>query len=276
MSPRTRRTLLFLLTPALFVFGCLGTVQDCRGSVETVSAMQLFKPSDLIPPVVQTPPAQTSSTTAQTESAVPSGFLVADAHVSDSFVQEINRDATLLPAKLLKALSLDGYKIEISHTVTEAVPSARNEQVRGYAPHSTWDAVFGMFNRTSRKVVMAEFAQPQNSMDADRLITLTIPERRSGILRHEFGHAVDDYLANFSHTPEFRQAYEKGKIGLTSAEKSLLWYYLQAGDAGPEETFAELFASLEQTACDRSSDQLLHKHFSELADLIRTKIASIQ
>ena len=239
-----------------------------------MGAMQLFKPSDLAPPANQ-PTTEQKSSASQPDSTVPAGFLVANGHVSNSFMQEINRDTSILPSKLLKALSRGGYKIEMSHTVTEAVPAARNEQVRGYAPHSTWDAVFGMFNRSSHKVVMAEFAQPQSSKDPEHLITLNIPERRSGILRHEFGHAVDDYLANFSHTPEFRQAYDKGKTGLTAAEKSVLWYYLQKGDAGAEETFAELFASLDQTACDRNSDELLHKHFSELSDLIRTKIGSI-
>jgi hypothetical protein len=107
------------------------------------------------------------------------------------------------------------------------------------------------------------------------MVPLRDAQRRDGILRHEFGHAVDQYLGNYSHTPEFVAAYNKGARSISGYEARVLSYYLQPGDAGREETFAELFASLNGVACDRNSDILLRNHFPELVSLIRNRVAKV-
>lgn len=240
------------------------------------SSMQTFSMQDFAPVLrgFQQPPFLMEPAAAQS-SDIPAGMMIVQKSVSPDFIREIEGVSSTLPANALRALAKAGYKIELSHTVTDAVPSARNQQVRGYEPHSTWDSVYGMFNRSSRKVVMAEYAQVSNGLGGKHPATLTNAQRRQGIMRHEFGHAIDDYLGNFSHSAAFRAAYAKGKATVSRQEASVLSYYLQSGDAGAEETFAELFASMDGTGCDRSSDILLQNHFGELVGLIRNKLATI-
>lgn len=207
--------------------------------------------------------------------ALPAALLETEQAVSTDFVQEIQRDLRKVPMNLLVALSNSGYRIVISESLVNAVPAARNQQVRGYQPHSTWDTVYGMFNRTTRRVVMAEKALQPDPTGRTSMVPLRDAQRRDGILRHEFGHAVDQYLGNFSHTPAFVAAYNKGAASISGYEARTLNYYLQPGDAGREETFAELFASLNDVACDRNSDILLRNHFPELVQLIRARVAKV-
>ncbi len=209
-------------------------------------------------------------------SVVPAGLIQKDDDVSPGFLEEIKRGLAKIPVNILQALDRDGYQITLSKTVTEAVPAAKNQQVRGYQPHATWNTVYGMFNRTTGQIVMAEKAQQDDQYGRPVLMPLKDLQRREGIIRHECGHAVDQYLGHLSHSPEFKQAYDKGLKSISAPERKVLSYYLQPGDAGREETFAEIFASLNEYACDRSSDILLRNHFPELVKLIQTKAAAIK
>jgi hypothetical protein len=261
-----------LMIPA---WGQTGFVQEYTdGSQGVVASMNMPGPMQLFrlePLPVSTPPTPRPHT-----DGLPDGLLVVDGEVSKPFIQEIERDVRKLPQQALTALAKAGYKIQLARTVTDAVPAARNQQVRGYEPHSTWNSVYGMFNRTTRKVVMAEFAEHGENGGGGDFTRLEDRQRRQGILRHEFGHAVDNYLGNFSHTAKFRNAYEKELAAIGKGDREWLYYYLQPGDAGPEETFAELFASLDQTACDKRSDDMLHHYFPELTRLIRSQLATMK
>jgi hypothetical protein len=209
------------------------------------------------------------------QSPVPQGFLQIEA-VSPEFTQEIIEAAATLPSAAINALMKAGYRIELSHSVPDAVPSSRNQQVRGYAPHSTWNDVFGMFNRTTSKIIMAQYAQLPDSHHKNDISQLTNRQRRLGILRHEFGHALDEYMGNFSHGASFKQVYEFERENITGDEKKTLSYYLQSGDAGREETFAELFAAHNGMGCDQVSDALLQERFPNLTQLIATQVASLK
>jgi hypothetical protein len=208
-------------------------------------------------------------------SVIPDGLIEANSGVSRGFIQEIDRGLGKIPVNILRALAKGGYRVNMSESLVDAVPQARNQQVRGYQAHSTWDTVYGMFNRTTKRVVMAEKAMQPDPIGKMSMVPLRDQQRREGILRHEFGHAVDQYLGNFSHTPEFKAAYDKGMKYISTYEAKVLNYYLQPGDAGKEETFAEIFASLEQTACDPNSDILLKNHFPELVSLVRNRVSKI-
>lgn len=245
----------------------------CSAAHASQGAMNVFRwttPSieeDADPIVTSAPLAS------EPEHHLPNGFLKIDG-VSDDFVGEIEDAASTLPQAAVKALCKAGYKIELSRTVPDAVPTSRNQQVRGYEPHSTWNEVFGMFNRTTAKIIMAQYAQLPGDKNSV-LSQLDDKQRRRGILRHEFGHALDAYLGNFSHTSAFAQIYKEEKTTVTGAEQKTLAYYLQAGDAGREETFAELFASLDGMGCDRNSDVMLQKRFPRLLKLITTRLSAL-
>lgn len=214
----------------------------------------------------------TSSTTpdsSNNRSGTLDPIFVRVSRVSDSFVKEIIADASELPSKLRSALAKAGYHIAISPSLADAVPAARDTQVRGYKAFVTWNQLFGMFNRRSKSLIMAEKAEASDG----KVTTLEEKNIRAGILRHEFGHAVDQYLQYPSHSLPFAQAYAQGVARLNSDERQTLNYYLQPGKAGKEEVFAEIFAILHKDACNPESDRLLRAKFPELLAIMNTIIS---
>lgn len=255
-----------LIAIAAVVVSSLLSLQATRAATHEVSgAMQIFHLNQAFRPITPIRPT----------SAVVRDLVESNANVSHEFVQEIEFGLTKIPDNVLRALSSHGYRVLISESLVDAVPAAKNQQVRGYQPHSTWDTVYGMFNRNTRRVVMAEKALQAESSGRRAMVPLRDRQRREGILRHEFGHAVDQYLGNYSHSPEFIAAYEQGAKTISTHEAKVLSYYLQKGHAGREETFAEIFASLDDYACDRKSDILLKNHFPELVSLVRNRVSKI-
>lgn len=194
--------------------------------------------------------------------------------VSQSFNTEISSALGTIPQNYLNALGRQGYRVVLSRMLTDVVPDANHQQVRGYERHTTWNSVYGMFNRTRKRLVMAELAEQPN-LGRD-LTPLRNKQRRVGIVRHEFGHAVDQYLGNYSHSPEFLKAIQTAQKDLTPWERESLSYFLQPGKAGAEETFAELFACLNGDGCDSSQDQVLRNHFGTALSLIDHKVSTIK
>lgn len=192
--------------------------------------------------------------------------------VTAQFITEISQDAAQLPETWKGKLTKAGYKIAMSRTLFDSVPSARGQQVRGYKSSATWSQVFGMFDRRRRRVVMAELAK-QTENEKSALVTLNDQQTRAGILRHEFGHAIDDYLRYPSHGRSFAQAYAVGVPRLNAHDKTVLNYYLQVGIAGKEEMFAELFAIKGGVACDPIADDLLRQKFPEAMSVVNSTIS---
>lgn len=188
--------------------------------------------------------------------------------ISNAFTQEVQEALKSVPVPIQKALEKAGYTVVLCQSVPSAVPDARYQKVRGYSAHTSWSEVAGMFDRRNKRVVLAE-----QGREHGKPVT---PERRVGILRHEIGHAFDNYLGNFSHSPAFKRAYASAAAKIPAAEKEPLSYYLQPGSGGIEETFAELFASCSGQGCDRAIDQLLHKRFPSLVAMIENVLARYQ
>jgi hypothetical protein len=265
---RQHKSIVKAIAVASVILTSLTSLQVTSAASQEVSgAMQIFH--------LDRAPINFGYTAINQPSVIPRGLTEADSGVSRGFIEEIDRGLGKIPVNILRALTSSGYRISINQSLVDAVPAARNQQVRGYQAHSTWDTVYGMFNRTTKRVVMAEKAMQPDGVGRMAMVPLRDQQRREGIIRHEFGHAVDQYLGNFSHTPEFIAAYDKGAKSISSYEAKVLNYYLQPGDAGREETFAEIFASLNEAACDRNSDILLKNHFPELVLLIKYKVNKI-
>lgn len=103
---------------------------------------------------------------------------------------------------------------------------------------------------------------------------------------HEFGHALDAALANFSHGPKFEEAFGKDILKVSDKEKGTLSYFTYADEAVPdpknrfdaakEEVFAEIFAtSLGLGACPKKIDGLLGQKFHEVGNLIKATVDGI-
>lgn len=243
----------------VFTHNSLWTAPQIVGQTPAASPM----------PVLQAPTALAPVPAARTHP-----LLKRNANVSDAFAKEIAQQFTCVPANVRAALQRSGYHLTLSRTVPSAVPSTLGKQVRGYQRTTTWNNIFGMFNRGSKQVIMAEYAESEGA--SPQLVTLTDTRRRLGILKHECGHAVDEMLQNYSHSAAFASAYNKGVARLSRAyDRQMLEYYLQAGDAGKEEAFAEVFAIACGNGCHPDTDALLRRNFPELIALISRRIQSV-
>lgn len=205
-----------------------------------------------------------------------SSLILRKESVTDAFVREVQGALTGVPVNVRSALQRSGYHVTVAKTVPSAVPSSSGKQVRGYVHSATWNNVYGMFNRASKQVIMAEYAESEKSGGAPRMATLNDPRRRHGILKHECGHAVDQLLNNFSHSPAFANAYNLGIARLNANERKVLDYYLQAGHAGKEEAFAEIFAISCGNGCHRDTDYLFQSYFPELLGLVGQRVKGIR
>lgn len=193
--------------------------------------------------------------------------------VTPAFVNLIAQDAKQLPESWKEHLANAGYRIVLSRTLFDSVPAAKGQQVRGYKSTARWSQIFGMFDRRKRRVVMAELAK-RTEQEKSPLVALNDQQTRAGILRHEFGHAIDDYLKYPSHGRSFDQAYAAGLTRLNKSDKQVLKYYLQHGGAGKEEMFAELFATTNGIACDPVADKLLRQKFPEAMAVVEQTLGS--
>lgn len=229
-------------------------------------------------PAVPVPTVLTPAPAVRTQDSLTAPYVISlmkrNANVSDAFAREIAQQFTCIPTNVRAALQRSGYHLTLSRTVPSAVPSTLGRQVRGYQRTTTWNNIFGMFNRGSKQVIMAEYAESEGA--EPQLVTLPDSRRRLGILKHECGHAVDEMLQNYSHSAAFAVAYNKGVARLsTDYDRQMLEYYLQVGDAGKEEAFAEVFAIACGNGCHPDTDALLRRNFPELIALISRRIQSV-
>ncbi len=260
-----------------FTHNSLWTAPELAGQTLAAPPLPGLPASTALAPAVRTPPPAAAGRPRVVDSLTAPyvmSLMKRNANVSEAFAREIAQQFTCIPINVRAALQRSGYHLTLSRTVPSAVPSTRGRQVRGYQRTTTWNNIFGMFNRGSKQVIMAEYAESEGA--APQLVTLNDGRRRLGILKHECGHAVDEMLQNYSHNAAFAAAYNKGVARLsTDYDRRMLEYYLQAGDAGKEEAFAEVFAIACGNGCHPDTDALLRRNFPELIALISRRIQSV-
>mgnify|MGYP002630234085 CR=1 FL=1 len=110
---------------------------------------------------------------------------------------------------------------------------------RGWPAGTTWDSAEGLAN--GPPAFIAEEFRPIGQRKFIK------SKRIPGVLRHEIGHAYDhaiNPLQDLSQSPEFLAAFRKDKAAMNSIVRGNLKYFIQRGDAGPSEAFAEGFAAI--------------------------------
>ncbi|MFD8249620.1 hypothetical protein [Nocardia sp. NPDC059691] len=107
----------------------------------------------------------------------------------------------------------------IDGPVTDVLPELRGVTPRGWPRKKTWDGVPGLYNKSTRRVVLGGRGKHD-------CVSLAV---------HETGHAFDRAIGNASESVEFRKLYDK----MDTREP----YFAQPGNAGREETFAEGLAA---------------------------------
>jgi len=138
--------------------------------------------------------------------------------------------------KVLAKLVEGGQTFRFGNTVTQLYPELKGVTPRGWPRGSTWDEAEGLHKGSRKEIATTRYFKKRNG-------ELVETKRARGVVYHETGHGFDQSHGYISHSEAFRRAYAEDikKIKGRDLRKDLK-YYLQKGDAGPSEAFAEVFA----------------------------------
>ncbi len=155
--------------------------------------------------------------------------------VESSFKNEINHAIESLPINVLSRLELEGCTIEACRRIIDVFPELKWVTPRGWNIGTTWENADGLTR--GNKIVVAEelFFNGKYRKSVSS----------GSVLRHEAGHVIDMALGNASSTYDFIGAYiEDTSILINTGLDVNFAYFLQEGEAGRQETFAEIFSQL--------------------------------
>lgn len=183
---------------------------------------------------------------------------------SADFTQTVNDTYNALPQNVRDSLSKDGVKVVPTDKVTDVMPELKGQKPRGWPPGSSWDDVDGAYDTTGKRIIVA---QRQNS-------TKPYTNDVAGLTRHETGHAVDR-LNNLSAQAVYTTAYNREVGTVPAPDKQALDYFLQTGDAGREETFAETFAIINGGATTKYREFLLKKDFPDTIKVVTDQLSKL-
>ena len=174
--------------------------------------------------------------------------------------------------------------VSVHNRVADVAKPAWGDRPRGWSPGTTWENVGGVYfsgDRTAyvgletRGVFIGSYQDAWVARD---------PKMVSGILRHEVGHALDDSLgshymiinngrtAPFTSSATWKNAWDADMAAVSKLSPELqsrIGYYMErAGDQGPSEVFAELFAHQQGGAATSLHGINLHNIFSHSAEVL--------
>lgn len=156
--------------------------------------------------------------------------------VSCKFVDAIKTGLRAYPKQILALLTNNKYEVHLGRLVTICLPELIGRHPRGYrSKEATYDTAGAIFARRKKWIIIGEYSYRQKEL-------VPTPEYEH-TAQHEVGHAVDKLLGYPSHSAQFFECYQTDSRQIPINEKKYLTYFLQAGNNGPQETFAELLAS---------------------------------
>ena len=182
-------------------------------------------------------------------------------HIRDEEKEEIQAIVESFPKKVLKTIADHGATFAVAETWEALDPIQAQEQPRGWPAGATWANTDGAYRGAEKQILVA---RRHRRIGDNKLI---LSERVPGVLRHETGHGFDDALGRPSHAnQEFKDAYLADVAKLPHAMATHLAYYLQSGNTGLGEVFAEAFAELHGGGCDK--DEVL-KNFPSCTKIVK-------
>lgn len=156
------------------------------------------------------------------------------AHVADKAVKD-------LPQSMHTKLLNHGVKVRTAKVIPDILPELKGKRPRGWPKGTTWDDCGGCYDPRTKTIVVADHGDPAAWI--------------RGTVNHEAGHALDDATEKVRHmwgklsdNPDFASYYRDDIVKFDLAphadETKRLAYFLQSGNAGRQETVAELFAEI--------------------------------
>jgi hypothetical protein len=158
----------------------------------------------------------------------------------EEFKKQVADSLDRVPSHIHEAVNNAGVKVVAAELVTSHRPELKGMKPRGWSS-GTWDSAEGLYNKGQKEVLVTEKFKRRSNGPAEN------SKRIPGVVLHEYGHAVD---ANFSpgtvlsSDQRFVDAYKQDVSQIDPSAKPALSYFLQRGDAGREEAFAEIFAQI--------------------------------
>ena len=158
-----------------------------------------------------------------------------DPPLTPKFIDEVTNGLRAMPRSVICLLSSNQCEVHLSPFVLTVEPYLAGQHPSGYGDGDSYDNVGAMFSR-GRWLVVAQYRyRAAKRMEA-------LEHGRS--VQHEAGHAVDKFLGYPSHSIEFSSAYEYDRHNMSAAQREANRYFMQEGERGQGEIFAELFVRL--------------------------------
>jgi hypothetical protein len=186
--------------------------------------------------------------------------------VTATFKQRVEDAYSKIPKNVRDQIEKDGVTVVPTDKITDVMPDLKGKKPRGWPPDSSWEDVDGAYDVDGKRAIVAERQNAGNK-----------PQNRNveGLTRHEVGHAADA-TGKYSDTKAFKDAYDKDVPGIPKGAANTLEYFLQSGDAGHEETWAEGFAVETGGASQNIFTPLFNAHFVESMKIIRDQMSRMK
>lgn len=169
----------------------------------------------------------------ETKPEAPPIFIGKRSKDTDYIEAKVNKAVLKIPKKIREKLAQGGLKLRIVPSLIDADPGLARGRPSGYTHGGGWDNCPGRYDDMRRTIFIGERNGWRNQ-------PMTRNEGAEGITVHEFGHAFD-HQNYCSTSEEFKKAFAEDTKSLTNEMRLAYQVYLQEGEAGPSEMFAELF-----------------------------------
>ncbi|PWT96241.1 MAG: hypothetical protein C5B53_10020, partial [Candidatus Melainabacteria bacterium] len=187
-------------------------------------------------------------------------------HHPDPLLADVARSMSSVPRKVVDVLSRTGCRVVIVPRLTAVSEEFRTGNPAGYADGASYDSTGGVFEDRRNLVLI-----PRKVSSPVPFVMWDNPWIVSAV-RHEVGHALDEYLELYSYSDAFKRVYLADKVKVTKKQKKSLAYFLQPDFRGQRETMAELFDILCGTQDARAKE--LSSAFPKTSSFLKENLTS--
>ncbi|MDE2105960.1 MAG: hypothetical protein KGL39_52545 [Patescibacteria group bacterium] len=170
-------------------------------------------------------------------------------------IAEFEQWVSELPPEVHAEIDKSGGKFVFAERADKLPATQNAPKPRGWPADAEWKNVRGYYDPKTKQVVVAHEHVDYFTKE------LKVTERLKGVLYHEAGHGLDAAIGGSSTAPRFAKAYAADVAAMSTDTKEAMSYFLQPGSAGPNETFAEVFANV----LGQNTDQVIADKFPEFA-----------
>lgn len=189
--------------------------------------------------------------------------------VSDAFRLQTAEVARTIPPQVWGRLRAAGWRVRLAEFTIDGHPSLQYDRPRGWPADMSWNNIDAALIPTERLLVLAEKRRNRRGQ-----IVPTV--RVAGVFRHELGHAFDAVTGATGHyrsrATDFQFAYQTDCGHMSVERRAELGYYLQADDAGRQETYAEAFGIVLGGGSDLPHREAFEASFPRVLELVRADL----